>query len=149
MFITATGSLRLMNSRKNCSSKEKMVKLFEIYVDITDTVCVKGRLHDVCMLSFTGEARGRYFNGKVIGTGVDTQYSSKDAHMVLSARYMLEGKDIDGKECRCFIENNGSFDKGFIPEIVTDSLALSEFEGAGLKAEIETKENGVIVSIFG
>ena len=125
-----------------------MIKLFDIYVDITDTVYVKGKLHDVCMLSFTGEARGRYFNGKVIGTGVDTQYLSKDDHMVLSARYMLEGKDINEKECRCFIENNGSFDDGFIPKIVTDSLALSEFEGVELKAEIETKENGVIVSIF-
>ena len=125
-----------------------MIKLFDIYVDITDTICVKGKLHDVCMLSFTGEARGRYFNGKVIGTGVDTQYLSKDGQMVLSARYILEGKDIDGKDCRCFIENSGSFDEGFIPKIVTDSLALSEFEGAELKAEIRTKENGVIVSII-
>ena len=63
-------------------------------------------------------------------------------------RYILEGKDIDGKDCRCFIENSGSFDEGFIPKIVTDSLALSEFEGAELKAEIRTKENGVIVSII-
>ena len=126
-----------------------MTKLFDVYVDITDTVSVKGKLHDICMLSFTGEARGRYFNGKVIGTGVDTQNISKDGRMILSARYMLEGKDIDGKDCRCFIENNGSFDDGFIPEIVTDSPALSKYEGVTLKAEIETKENGVIVSIFG
>lgn len=126
-----------------------MIKLFDVYVDITDTIGVKGRLHDVYMLSFTGEVRGRYFNGKVISTGVDTQYSSKDRPMLLSARYMLEGKDIDGKNCRCFIENNGSFDNGFIPKIVTDSPTLAEFEGAELKAEIATKENGVIVSIFG
>ena len=126
-----------------------MIKLFDVYVDITDTISIKGKLHDICMLSFTGEAKGRYFNGKVIGTGVDTQNISKDGHMILSARYMLEGKDIDGNDCRCFIENNGSFDDGFIPEIATDSPALSEFEGTELKAEIETKENGVIVSIFG
>ena len=55
---------------------------------------------------------------------------------------------IDEKNCRCFIENNGSFDDGFIPKIVTDSPALSKFEEAELKAEIETRENGVIVSIF-
>lgn len=126
-----------------------MIKLFDVYVDITDAVGVKGRLHDVNMLSFTGEVRGKYFNGKIIGTGVDTQYSSKDTPMLLSARYMLEGKDIDGNNCRCFIENNGSFDNGFIPKIVTDSPALAEYEGAELKAEIVTKENGVIVSIFG
>ncbi|MDE6642151.1 MAG: hypothetical protein K2K63_16695 [Acetatifactor sp.] len=129
--------------------EKKMIKLFDVYVDITDTIGVKGRLHDVYMLSFTGEARGSYFNGKIISTGVDTQYSSKDRPMLLSARYMLEGKDIDGNECRCFIENNGSFDNGFIPKIVTDSPALAEFEEAELKAEIVTKENGVIVSIFG
>jgi len=126
-----------------------MIKLFDVYVEITDTVSVKGKLRDICMLSFTGKARGRYFNGKVIGSGIDTQYISKNGHMILSARYMLEGRDINGNECRCFIENNGSFDDGFIPEIVTDSPALSEFEGAELKAEITTRENGVIVSIFG
>ena len=126
-----------------------MIKLFDVYVYITDTVCVKGKFHDVCMLYFTGEVKGRYFNGKVLGTGVDTQYSSKDKDMFLSARYMLEGKDIDGNECRCFIENNGSFDNVFIPKIVTDSPSLAEFEGAELKAEITAKENGVIVSIFG
>lgn len=126
-----------------------MKKLFDVYVDITDTISVKGNMCDICMLSFTGEARGRYFNGKIIGSGIDTQYISKSGHMVLSARYMLEGKDINGNKCRCFIENNGSFDDGFTPEIVTDSPALSEFEGAELKAEIAAKENGVIVSIFG
>ena len=126
-----------------------MIKLFDVYVDIIDTVCVKGKFHDVSMLSFTGEVKGKYFNGNVLGTGVDTQYSSKDKDMFLSARYMLEGKDIDGNECRCFIENNGSFDNGFIPKIVTDSPALSKFEDTELKAEIVTKENGVIVSIFG
>ena len=125
-----------------------MRKLFDVYVDIIDTVCVKGKLHDVSMLSFTGEVKGRYFNGKIIGTGVDTQYSSMDGHMFLSARYMLEGKDIDGNECRCFIENNGSFENGFIPKIVTDSSSLAEFEETELKAEIKTKENGVIISIF-
>lgn len=126
-----------------------MEKLFDVYVDINNTAFVKGKCSDVCMLSFTGEARGRYFNGKVIGSGVDTQLISKDGHMILSARYMLEGTDIAGNNCRCFIENNGSFDGGFTPKLVTDSPALSEFEGAQLKAEIETKENGVVVSIFG
>ncbi|MDE7288570.1 MAG: DUF3237 family protein [Oscillospiraceae bacterium] len=125
-----------------------MIKLFDVYVDIIDTISVKGKLRDVCMLSFTGKVSGRYFNGKVIGTGVDTQYLSKDNRALLSARYMLEGKDIEGNECRCFIENNGSFDNGFVPKIVNDSQALAKFEEAELKAEIAAKENGVIVSIF-
>lgn len=126
-----------------------MEKLFDVYVEIIDSVFVKGKLKDVNMISFTGKVKGKYFNGKVIGTGVDTQYISKNDPALLSARYMLEGTDIDGNQCRCFIENNGSFEKGFIPKIVTDSPALSDYEGAELKAEVDPKDNKVIISIFG
>lgn len=126
-----------------------MDKLFDVYVDITESVFVKGSHEDVCMLSFTGEAKGKYFNGRVIGCGVDTQHISKDGNMNLSARYMLEGRDSDGNDCRCFIENNGDFANGFFPQIITNSPVLSQFEGAELKAEIVNKENGVIVSIYG
>lgn len=125
-----------------------MTKLFDIFVNISSTICVEGATQDICMITFIGEAKGRYFNGKLIGTGIDTQFISKDKHTRLSARYMLEGKDIDGNSCRCFIENNGSFEDGFIPKIVTDSPALSEFESAELKAEILIGENAVTVSVF-
>ena len=46
--------------------------------------------------------------------------------MILSARYMLEGQDIDRKECRYYIENSGIFNDGGVPKIVTDSLVLSD-----------------------
>ncbi|MDE6724035.1 MAG: hypothetical protein K2J79_00365, partial [Ruminiclostridium sp.] len=55
-----------------------MEKLFDVYVEIIDSVFVKGKLNDVNMLSFTGKVKGKYFNGKVMGIGVDTQYISKD-----------------------------------------------------------------------
>ncbi len=126
-----------------------MEKLFDVYVEIINSVFVKGKLKDVNMISFTGKVQGKYFNGKVIGTGVDTQYISKNDPAILSARYMLEGTDIDGNQCRCFIENNGSFEKGFVPKIVTDSPALSAYEEAELKAEVVPKDNKVIISIFG
>ena len=126
-----------------------MVKLFDVYVEIINSVFVKGKLNDINMLSFTGKVKGKYFNGKVMGIGVDTQYISKDNPALLSARYMLEGTDIDGNECHCFIENNGSFENGFIPKIVTDSPTLSAYEGAELKAKVVPKNNKVIISIFG
>ncbi|MDE6580323.1 MAG: DUF3237 family protein [Ruminiclostridium sp.] len=126
-----------------------MEKLFDVYVEIIDSVFVKGKLNDVNMLSFTGKVKGKYFNGKVMGIGVDTQYISKDNPALLSARYMLKGTDIDGNKCHCFIENNGSFENGFIPKIVTDSPALSAYEVVELKAEVVPKDNEVKISIFG
>ncbi|MBD5081422.1 MAG: hypothetical protein HDT44_06620 [Ruminococcaceae bacterium] len=126
-----------------------MEKLFDVYVEIIDSVFVKGKLNDVNMISFTGKVKGKYFNGEVMGSGVDTQFIPKNAPALLSARYMLTGTDIDGNECRCFIENNGSFEKGFFPKIITDNPVLSDYEGAELKAEVVPKDNEVIISIYG
>lgn len=50
-----------------------MTKILEIAVEITDSVSVKGQQNSINMLSFTGDAAGDYFHGRIIGTGVDTQ----------------------------------------------------------------------------
>ncbi|MBQ5332489.1 MAG: DUF3237 family protein [Oscillospiraceae bacterium] len=126
-----------------------MEKLFDLYVDIKEEIGVKGKTRGINMVSFIGKAEGTYFNGNVIGTGVDTQVSSPEGKWFLSARYMLEGTDIDGERCRIFIENNGSLEIGLTPRIVTDSKALSKFETAELKAELSPMEGGVIVSVWG
>lgn len=124
-----------------------MEKLFEIKVCTGAPAAVKGTAAEVCLLPFTGEATGKYFSGNIIGTGVDTQ-KTVGGKTFLSARYMLEGTDIDGSFCRIFIENNGDFESGFSPSLITDSKALSKFETSKLKAEISPFDGGVIVSIF-
>ena len=74
------------------------------------------------------------------------------AATVLSARYILEGVDRDGKDCRIFIENNGSAaengDMHTTPMIITDSSALSYLETERLSGTIEPWEKGVIIHIF-
>ena len=127
-----------------------MEKIFDIIVKLGETISVSGKYSDIHMISFTGTAVGKYFNGTVIGSGVDTQKISKsDGAAVLSARYMLEGNDADGEKCRIFIENTGSPESGYCPHIVTDSKALAWLETAEMSAEIKNCENGVIVSICG
>ena len=121
--------------------------LMEIKVAIQEPVSVEGREQKIVMIPFTGEASGPCFSGKVIGTGVDTQKIDREGHAVLSARYMLEGKDSAGNSCRVFIENGGSWDTGFRPVIVTDSPVLAEFETAQLSAEVEGIEGGVLIRI--
>ena len=122
--------------------------LLEIQVQILESLRVNGGARDIVMIPFTGVARGPWFTGHVIGTGVDTQKISKDGKAVLSARYMLEGTDKSGQSCRIFIENQGSFDSGFKPLIVTDSAMLSDWETADLYATVEGAPGGVVVRVF-
>lgn len=86
----------------------------------------------VIMIPFTGDVTGKYFEGKVLSGGVDTQIIGKhgDRH-TLSARYMLEGKDYIGEPCKIYIENNGNIYKKqdnllfrTNPKIITNSKAL-------------------------
>lgn len=125
-----------------------MEKLFDVYVRIIEAIDVKGVSKDINMISFDGTVEGQYFNGQVIGSGVDTQNCMKDGRAVLSARYMLEGIDADGQKCRIFVENNGTFEEGFTPSIVTDSILLSKYENVKLSATVKPTDEGVIVSVF-
>ncbi len=101
----------------------------------------------VVMIPFSGEATGKYFNGRTIANGVDTQITTDDIFF-LSARYMLEGTDRSGRKCRLFIENNGTSLGNCVPKIYTDSEELAFLESARLTADVECVENGVVVKIY-
>ena len=122
--------------------------LMEIRVECGEAVPVKGQETTVVMSPFTGTADGPYFRGGTVGTGVDTQRIGKDGRTLLSARYMLEGTDAAGNACRIFIENQGSWQEGFTPRIVTDSPLLKEWETAELTATVDGIPGGVLVRIF-
>ncbi|MBR0227239.1 MAG: DUF3237 family protein [Clostridia bacterium] len=122
--------------------------LLEIQVKLLPSQRVNGSTRDILMIPFTGVAGGPWFTGQVIGPGVDTQNISKDGKAALSARYMLEGTDKNGQRCRIFIENQGSFDSGFKPTVVTDSVLLADWEKAELSATVEGAPGGVLVRIF-
>lgn len=68
--------------------------VLSIEVCCHEAVSVKGQDTEVVMIPFSGRAFGPYFNGEIIGTGVDTQkYDLKSGEGKLSARYMLQGTD--------------------------------------------------------
>ena len=121
--------------------------LMEIRVRCSEPVSVKGSGKQIVMIPFTGEASGPYFTGQVIGTGVDTQTIGKDGKASLSARYMLEGTDSAGNACRIFIENQGTWETGFTPTVVTDSPLLAGWETAALSADVEGIPEGVMIRI--
>lgn len=122
--------------------------LMGIRVTCHEPVSVDGATRKIVMIPFSGEASGPYFNGRVIGTGVDTQKIEKDGRHLLSARYMLEGTDAAGNACRVFVENQGQWNVGFTPAIVTDSPLLSGWETADLYATAEGIPEGVMIRIY-
>lgn len=129
-------------------SKAEPEEILEITVHCMEGPCVQGKHMGIAMVPFTGEASGPYFHGRIIGTGTDTQRVREGRIALLSARYMLEGRDHTGRDCRIFIENNGSSLEHCVPVIVTDSDALSAWEDAELFSRVETWGDGVKVHIF-
>ena len=118
-----------------------------INVTTYETQMLESNNARVVMIPFSGEATGKYFNGKTVADGVDTQITTADSFS-LSARYMLEGIDRTGKKCRMFIENNGTSLDNCVPKIHTDSEELAFLENSVLTAKVECVENGVIVKIY-
>ena len=129
-----------------------MERVFSINVVIDDVYEVKGTDGSAAMITFHGDSDCDYFKGKILPGGVDTQKQPTDGERSLSARYILEGKDVNGEDCRIFIENNGTFQKdGSImtkPLIYTDSKALKWMETADLKGTITGTEEGVRIDFF-
>ena len=110
---------------------------------------VKGHKGEALMILFDGYCHSEIFDGVILNGGVDTQKQDAGSNLrTLSARYILQGKDFEGKECRIFIENNGMSDGDRFtttPKILTDSEALKELEDTDLVGSISsTDEEGHI-----
>lgn len=125
-----------------------MQTLLTIRVQCMESCEVQGKTRKICMVPFTGEAGGDFFRGKTIGTGVDTQTYRESEAPSLSARYMLEGEDYTGQQCRIFIDNSLRDDSGWHPQVTTDSRALSAWEEEPLLATVDPAPGGVVVQIF-
>ncbi len=121
--------------------------IITINVTTYEAHSLEGENSRVVMIPFSCEATGKYFNGKTVSDGVDTQITTAEGFS-LSARYMLEGTDRKGERCRLFIENNGTSLDNCVPKIYTDSKELAFLENVKLAASVECVENGVVVKIY-
>ena len=102
------------------------------------------------MVLFDGECDCENFKGKVLPGGVDTQHYYAEGMGRISARYMLEGVDKEGKPCKIFIQNDGDHDHGFLPtrpKVYTDSEALRWLEDADLVGHLIFEGDKLIISI--
>ena len=133
-----------------------MEKLFDIHIHITGFNQVKNSDITVNFINFDGFCESPFFKGKIVEGGVDTQKFEKGKTGTLSARYILKGKDNNGKDTSIFIENNGIFNQdGSIttsPVIVTDNEDLqNKFSGklSGKVVSVDTPEHDqVLIEIY-
>jgi hypothetical protein len=73
----------------------------------------------------------------------------------MSARYMLEGVDKNGEQCRIYIDNNGWFPGEMvmpfktIPTFFTDSKALASYLHSNkFRTEGHPRQGGVTIKVF-
>ncbi|MDE7245921.1 MAG: DUF3237 domain-containing protein [Oscillospiraceae bacterium] len=136
----------------------KSTAILEIHVetDPAGTVSLTGEIGTVTMIPFKGTVTGPIFSGIIEPCGVDTQITNQNEVRHMSARYMLTGRDMDGRSCHIYVENNGWFTNGArqkpfktVPTFITDSPALApllhrnQFVGEGL-----SDENGLCIRIY-
>lgn len=127
-------------------------EILSLVIDVNASMEVKGHRFSVAMLPFSGYAEGKIFNGKILAGGVDTQKIDSRSH-TLSARYMLEGTDSAGKQCRIFIENNAKVSpSGEIdhttPLICTDSEELAWLEDVPVVGKLTPRGGGIIIHLY-
>lgn len=132
-------------------------ELFMVHVEIKEEISLTNLYGDnVVMIPFTGSATGKYFTGKVLSGGVDTQIIEKNRDkQIISARYMLEGKDYAGESCKIYIENNGFAIKESnnvlfrtYPKIITDSKALNFLNQELLAGEVILTDMGLNIKLY-
>lgn len=113
------------------------MEVLRVYVNVTGCHEVVSDKQTVRMLPFTGTCEGPFFKGNILSGGVDTQKVDETGVGTLSARYMIEGVDCEGNECRLFIENTARLGESITtPTIITDSPALKWLETADLSGHM-------------
>lgn len=131
--------------------------IFEVVVEFDPTQIskLKGPAGEVLMITFSGTVEGELFNGRVLPGGVDTQIVDQNGVRHMSARYMLEGVDKNGEQCRIYVDNNGWFMGEMvmpfktIPTFFTDSKALANYLHSNkFRTEGHPRQGGVTIKVF-
>lgn len=132
-------------------------EIVTVHVQIENAIHLNQEDGDsVTMISFKGHATGKFFEGRILDGGVDTQIIGRaGSRHTLSARYMLEGKDHTGEPCSIYIENNGNANSKLenalfrtYPKVITNSKALAFLNDDILVAEGRATEYGLDIKLY-
>jgi hypothetical protein len=134
---------------------DKLIMEISVEIDAAQVSQLKSSVGEVTMIPFSGTVTGELFTGRILPGGVDTQTVDRNCVRHMSARYMLEGIDKTGEQCRIYIENNGWFSSEMvmpfktIPTFYTDSKALEDYLHSNrFRTEGHSREGGVTIKLF-
>ncbi len=130
-----------------------MKEVLRIDVMLDGVEKVQGAGGEVTVICFHGTFSCDLGSGTILPGGVDTQIQRKGEDKLLSARYILEGKDAQGSPFRIFVENNGICKEGepllTHPVIYTDTEKLQWMEQEKMLGTVEgSGENRVQIKIY-
>jgi hypothetical protein len=134
---------------------DKLIFEVAVEIDLTQVFQLKGSAGEVLMIPFSGMVEGDLFSGRILPGGVDTQTVDQNGVRHMSARYMLEGIDKNGEQCRIYIDNNGWFSGEMvmpfktIPTFFTDSKTLAPYLHSNkFRTEGHSRQGGVTIKVF-
>lgn len=121
--------------------------LFSVDVIVNEVYELKSSKGQINMILFSGSVDAPFFKGEILPGACDTQKYLTSERGQLSARYMLKGRDREGRDTLLFIENNADLSEDGSwktkPVIFTDNENLSWLQEENLTGEIEGTEKGV------
>ena len=116
-------------------------ELFVFNVSVGGSWGVESSYANSSMIHFNVESNCANFRGNGVDPDwgfVDTRKQFPGQVQTLSARYILEGTDVNGDPCKIYVENNGIDDNGMVtePTIITDSPEYAWIETAPLHGTV-------------
>lgn len=143
-----------ISSPMDPESRPPLVKralLFSVNIRVGEACSIRGKNGQVNMVRFSGDMKAPFYEGKILDGGVDTQKTLNGGPVSFSARYMLEGRDSDGRPARLFIENNGTTIDGEIvtrPTILVDDPALQWLEDVDIEGRVNGGPDGLVIGFY-
>lgn len=123
--------------------------ILRLHINILKVDEVASEKANVRMIHFDGDCTGKYFTGKILEGGIDTQIFTGENRGTLSARYMIEGNNEAGEKCHLFIQNNGvSGEEWTKPEIYTDNDQLKWMEECELLGKLVFEKEELYIEIY-
>ena len=131
----------------------KPLMVFHITIDRTKISRIENK---AVIIPFGGYVKSDLFSGSILPGACDVQTYDAAGIRHMCAKYMFEGKDMNGQPCRLFVENNGWFEPGSRPAVfhatptfMTDSEDLAEIlERPCFRSEGHHSEAGVDIHIY-
>ena len=136
--------------------KHKSDPILEVHVELDPAGITEldSEIGHVTMIPFSGTVQGPLFSGIVEPCGVDTQVTNCSDVRHMSARYMLTGKDADGRDCHIYVENNGWFTGTpslpftTVPTFITDHKGLRELLSRPFIGKGFVEEDGLHIRFY-